>query len=222
MSTFISEEVNNNMRNKISLYNQKPADNKDDNPLRIRYNSIYKNSFDNIPSENFDSDELDILYNYSQQLGISIESETIILPSTNHYFYDAAEMKNIKAVTSLEELNKSRDLKGFLHSLYCNLQPKTYFIGFFTDDDRNFSMSQGFEQTRANTRKNNENIENGIKSRFPFLNMLYGVLDAKKYNILSGRMVELYLRTHGFKVVDMTMFNGITCFCALRQLPADC
>jgi hypothetical protein len=168
-------------------------------------------------SEKFISEGKKNLYEYLEWLGLANEKEYIILPSNNHFFYESEEIKNVKAITSLRELNKTRDLKKFLHSLYNNLQPKSYFIGCFKDDSNRKTPFVTGETSEIGKIQKEEDIENGISSRNSFLNLLYNILDAKIFNSLSGRTVNSLLKDSGFLVVDMTTYNGMTFFCAQRQ-----
>jgi hypothetical protein len=144
------------------------------------------------------------------------ESEMLVLSSSHHYFYDAEEMKNVKVVTSLKELNKISDLKGFLKTLSSTLQPNTFFLGHFTSNDSASSFIQDTLNPGRADIKISEDIDNGIRSRFTILNKIYNILDARSFSSLSNKTVELYLRNYGFKLVDMTATKMTTCFCAQR------
>lgn len=156
------------------------------------------------------------LINYIEWLGLSNDPNFIVLPSSHHYFYDAEEIKNVKTVINLKELNHIKDLKGFLHSIFRILPQKSYFIGTFLDNKKN----NGYELRKSNSsNKNmleNEAVENGIISRIPFLNMLYSLLDSKTNSHMSKSSVAQLMAGHGFKVLDITELNGLTYFCVQR------
>ena len=156
------------------------------------------------------------LLNYIDWLGLSNDPNFLVLPSTHHYFYDAEEIKNVKTVINLKELNHIKDLKGFLHSIFRILPQKSYFIGSFLDSKKN----NGYElRNSSSSHKNlmvNEAVENGIISRIPFLNMLYSLLDSKTNSYMSKASVAQLMSEHGFKVLDITELNGMTYFCTQR------
>lgn len=154
--------------------------------------------------------------NYIEWLGLDKDPDLLILSSMHHYFYDAEEMKNVKSVVNLKELNQIKDVKKFLHSVFHILPQRSYFIGSFVDNTK----KNGFELNHNNSKhwnnKNREAIENGILSKIPFLNMLYSLLDLRTNNHLSRKSVSLLIEGHGFKILDMTEINHLTYFCAQR------
>jgi hypothetical protein len=154
--------------------------------------------------------------NYLEWLGLDKDPDLLILSSMHHYFYDAEEMKNVKSVVNLKELNQIKDIKKFLHSIFHILPQRSYFIGSFVDNNKN----NGFELNHSNSKhwnkKNREAVENGILSKIPFLNMLYSLLDLRTNNHLSRKSVSLLIEGHGFKILDMTEINHLTYFCAQR------
>jgi hypothetical protein len=163
-------------------------------------------------SENFDK--------YIELLGFAKDPNLIVLPSEHHYFYDAEDMKKIKTVVNLKELNQIRQINSFLHSIFHIMEPKSYFIGCFVDNKK---QKGGFLRNNSSDyylKRNSEAVENGIVSSIPFLNMIYSMMDSKTNRYLSRINVTLLLEDHGFKVMDMTELNGLTYFCAqsLRTL----
>jgi hypothetical protein len=204
------------MRNKITINEQDTEKIQGNSGLKLVFDSGNWDTGSGTLGQKVYYEEADVLHQYARQLGFVNDSEMIELSSANHYFYDAEEMKNVKALTSRTELNRTKDIKSFLRSLYTILQPKSHFIGYFIDDHRKNDSFQNIKDSVVNSDELSEEIENGIKSRYPFLNKIYSVLDSRTYNILSGRTMELYLRNSGFKVIDMTHLNGITYFCAQR------
>ncbi|MFN8239979.1 MAG: hypothetical protein U0X39_04410 [Bacteroidales bacterium] len=154
------------------------------------------------------------LINYLGWLGFRRESEVLVLPSTHHYFYDAEEMRSVKVIANLKELNRIKDIKGFLHSLYINLQPRSYFLGCFTDNRKGNIFLESEKSDSDGTL--NEEVENSISSRIPFLNLIYNLMDSRTNNYLSGRLVSLILSESGFKVLDMKSEGGLTYFCTQR------
>jgi hypothetical protein len=127
--------------------------------------------------------------NYLEWLGLSRDPKLVVLSSVHHYYYDAEEMKNVKTVVNLKELNYIKDISSFLHSMFLILPPKSYLIGCFADNKKH--KKQGF--------------------------FSFSFLDAKTFNYLSRSNVTLLLENDGFKVADMTELNGLTYFCSQSQ-----
>lgn len=204
------------MRNRISLSNQESGDTRGTNQLNVLYNSTSQIFLEDKYGVIYTSEEQEILADYARRLCIGRESEMIVLSSNRHYYYDSEEMKKVRVVTSLKELNKISDLKSFLQSLYTCLQPKTFFLGHFTNNSNATGYFQAIENQQRIIGQKDEEIENGIRSRYALLNKIYNLLDAKAFNNLSRRTVELYLHNCGFRVIDMTIIKMTTCFCAQR------
>ena len=146
------------------------------------------------------------LINYIEWLGLDKDPNLVVLSSVHHYYYDIEEMKNVKTVINLIQLNQIKDLKSFLHSIYHILPAKSYFIGCFVDNEKTnvFALNEHTSDSEA--------VENGIISRIPFLNMIYNLMDSKTNKYMSRRSVNLLLEDHGFKILDMTEFNGLIYF----------
>jgi len=159
--------------------------------------------------------------NYLEWLGLSHDPKLVVLSSVHHYYYDAEEMKNIKTVVNLKELNYIKDISSFLHSMFLILPPKSYLLGCFADNKKQGIFSFRERKTESGTAKEAEEIKNGIASRVPILNTLFTFLDAKTFKYLSRSNVTLLLENHGFKVADMTELNGLTYFCSQSKRTLD-
>ena len=72
-------------------------------------------------------------YNYFESLDLIDDPNIIILPSTGHYFYDAEDMKEVKTVINMKQLNQTKQIKDFMHNIYHVLSHQCYFIGIFID-----------------------------------------------------------------------------------------
>jgi hypothetical protein len=157
--------------------------------------------------------------NYLEWLGFSNDLNLVVLSSVHHYYYDAEEMKNVRTLVNLIELNLIKQVTDFIYSIFNLIPSKSYFIGCFVDNQKNNKYSLKNTTVSNNYSKDSEAVENGISSRIPFLNVLYNLLDAKINKYLSKNEVAQMLNVRGFRVVDMTELNGLTYFCAQKQLP---
>lgn len=157
--------------------------------------------------------------NYVEWLGFASDPNLVVLSSTHHYYYDAEEMKNVRAVVTLIELNQVRDVRDFFSSISGMLETRSHLIGSFIDSQKINRYSLKDTSVKGNAVRDDEEVRNSISSRIPLLNTLYRFLDSKINKHLSGKEVDTLLRESGFRVEDMTELNGITYFCA-QKLPA--
>jgi hypothetical protein len=149
---------------------------------------------------------------YLSGLGLASEQGLLVIPPRNHYFYDFEELKSVKILVNLMKLNHVRELKGFLRKLSELLHHQASFVGCFIDDksrDRYSFKSRGLAGI---TSESQESYENGIESRIPFVNRIYGFIDAKTDRYLTRRAVQNLLNEFGFQVLSMTELNGVTYF----------
>ena len=150
------------------------------------------------------------LINYLEWLNLADDPNLVVLSSLHHYYYDAEEMKNVRTLVNLISVNELREAKGFLHSIYSILTPKSNFIGHFLDIKHHNSFS--FKKKNAD----DEAVENGILSKIPFINTLYNIMDSKTNRNYSKNDAFLLLEDNGFKVPDITELNRISYFHAKR------
>jgi hypothetical protein len=159
--------------------------------------------------------------NYIHSQSLDNDPNLVFLSSQHYYYYDAEEMKEVKTVINLKEINQIKQIKSFLHSIFRVLPRKSNFIGCFVDNEKingyELRNDQSFDQ-----KKNSLNaIENGIVSRIPFLNMVFSIMDSRTNKYMSRRSVTLLLESHGFKVLNMSEINGLTYFHAQKVRTVD-
>ena len=158
---------------------------------------------------------------YMDNLGLSSESDVVVLSSLHHYYYDAEEMTNVKTIINLKELNQIKELKDFLHSSFHILPPDCNLIGCFINNKKQNGFILNADPSDYYYKRNSDAIENGIVSSSPFLNKIYNVIDSKTNKYLSERSVFLILQEHGFNVTDFTEIDGLTYFCAKSLRTAE-
>ena len=164
----------------------------DKSPLRKRAKS-------NPVLETMLSEGSEYFFNYLDRMGLSHEPDLLILSSKHHYYYDHEDLRGVKILVKLKKLNFIKHLDSFLHVLFRMLPPRAKFIGCFTNSQS--PGNKGF----------NFNHSNGFFSRF--LNFL----DARTDRQLKKDEVTVMLESHGFKVLDMTEFNGEVFFSARNK-----
>ena len=154
----------------------------------------------------------EMFYNYLNSIGLSNDPTLIVLSSIHHYYYDSEEMNHAKTVVNLKELNRIKEIKSLLYSHLHFLPERCNFVGCFVNNNKiaRFEIRKGSTSSEKNIKS--DDVELGIVSRFPFINRLYSLMDSKTNSYMSKRSVALMLAVHGFKVMDMTEYNGITFF----------
>jgi hypothetical protein len=151
-------------------------------------------------------------YNYVDSRGLSKDASLIVLSSRHHYYYDYEEMNNAKTVVNLKELNRIKEIKSLLHSHLHFLPQRCNFVGCFVNSKNVERFTLRKDLTSVEKNRDSDNVELGIVSRFPFINMLYSLMDLKTNKYLSEKSVALMLGVHGFKIMDMKEVNGLTFF----------
>ena len=176
-------------------------------PARSTLMVIANEAIDNLITEGGEG-----FYNYVDSRGLSKDSSLIVLSSRHHYYYDYEEMNNAKTVVNLKELNQIKEIKSLLHSHLHFLPEKCNFVGCFVNNRKIERYTLRKSVTPKEKIRDSDDVELGIVSRFPFLNMLYSYMDSKTNNYLSEESVALMLGAHGFKIMNMEEVNGLTFF----------
>jgi hypothetical protein len=209
------------MRNRITIYEQELTDNTSTKSF-FRSNITRNDSSEtNSASDILVAEGAESFNNYIEWLGLDKDPDKVVLSSMHHYYFDAEEMKYVKTVINLKELNYVKEIKSFLNSISNILPHKSNFIGCFIDNKKQKGFALRNDFSDYHSKKNSEAIENGIISRIPFLNMLYSLMDSKTNKFFSKLSITILLEDYGFKVLDMTERNGLTFFCAQRLNPGD-
>jgi hypothetical protein len=152
-------------------------------------------------------------FDYVRLLGLEKDPNIIALSSLHHYYWDAEDLREVRTVVNLEQLNQVKQIRTFLLTINNILSHQSYFIGSFTDSrsrDVNFS---GFNTNRTPDERYDETMDNGITLRYSFLNIMNKITDKKTNRVLTKRSVMQLLDGAGLEVLDMTVLNGLTYFC---------
>jgi len=190
---------------------------------RIRRNLSLLNS----PVEISNSDEAidklvteggDSFYNYVDWIGLIKDPDLVVLSSVHHYFFENEELKNTKTIINLKQLNLIKEIDLFFHSIFKIVPPKSNFVGCFLDSKTQYEFAINNILSQYHAKNNIDPFENGIKSRNPFLNTVYNLLDSKTDRYLTKSNVASLLNRQGFKVIDMTKLNGLTYFHAQKSV----
>jgi hypothetical protein len=127
-------------------------------------------------------------YRYLKWQGLTSDPNLLVLSSKHHYYYDHNELNYTTTLIILKKLNLIQHIDSFLQVLHFVLSPGANFIGYFIE---------------SNAQKGS-----GLISRLNkgFTNLLDSRINRK----LDRDRVSKLLESHGFKVLDMTLINGLT------------
>ena len=128
--------------------------------------------------------------NYLDRQGLVNDPNTLVLSSNHHYYYDDSELESVTTLINMKKLNMISHLDGFLNTLCNVLAPKTNFIGCFSDSDNQ--------------------KDNGLYNRL--YKGLINFLDSRTDKDIDRKDVSRILETQGYKIMDMTVINGLTYF----------
>jgi hypothetical protein len=165
------------------------------NESKSRINSNDRQKVSKVSKKNEVTDKLaveidDNFLNYLNWHGLANEDKLLILSSRLHYYYDYEELKDVTTLINLKKLNLVKHLDDFLKSLYDGLSPKTNFVGCFAD----------------------RNSQKGISKTSRLYKRFLNFLDSKIDVEIDSEDFSRVLESHGFKVIDMTVINGLTYF----------
>ncbi len=135
---------------------------------------------------------------YLKSLGLSRENNIVVLSSRHHYFYDENELSHVSTLVNLRKLNTVKNPDEFLLTLAQVLPEDTNFLGCFTD---NGTSGKG---------------EIFFDTPIRFLKGIFSILDSRIYRYLDKKKIKEILEANGFKLVNMTVMNGITYFCSRK------
>ena len=174
----------------------------------VEANQVYKKLADE-GSENY--------FGYIDKLGLSGETNVVVLSSSHHYFYDDEDLKDVRIIINQKPLNFIKQLKDFLQTIHYILPRKTYFIGSFVDGKNSTSYLFGSPRNRYQMAEKVDPVENGISSRIPLLNMIYDIMDSRTNRYLTRKTATVMLEAAGFEILDMREINGLTFFEAISR-----
>ncbi len=179
----------------ISLLENVEVINEKTQRINVNADEISRKKSDSIPSIVDLMTEGSInFFNYLKSTGMSRETNLIILPSRNHFYYDSEDLKGVRILINLKKLNLIKHLDIFLKSLVRILPQGANFIGCFSD---------------SNTLK-----RDGLSHYHPsrLYSRLINFLDSKTDNNMNENEVSELLERNGLETVNMKEMNGLTYF----------
>jgi hypothetical protein len=145
--------------------------------------------------DNLSSNIREDFFQYLQFLQLENEPNLLSLSSTHNYYFDSNDLKNIRTIINLKELNNIKSLGSFLQTIARILPLKANFIGYFKNDTGNRSVFSFYQSTK-------------------FFNGLVNYFDCRTDRSLTKKEVSGLLEGHYLKVVDISDMNGMTYFCS--------
>ena len=181
-------------------------------------NDINKSSAVLTPAEYLATGKYRLYFEYLDWLGLADETETLILSPDKHFYYDDEEVKHVKVLVNLKNLNHIRQVKEFLYTVNQAMENRSYLVGSFIDRKYQYGFFANSLYSGSDANEGIDPVENGISSRIPLLNMLYDLIDSRTNNRnMTRKSVKMMLEITGFKVLDISEINGISCFCAQKN-----
>jgi hypothetical protein len=147
--------------------------------------------FENLAAEGGEN-----FFHYINWLGIGKDPNLMILSSIHHYYYDFNDLKGVKTLVNLKQLNQINHIDAFLNNILRVLPLKASFIGCFKDNKIHGNIALPFYQS------------------FRFLNGLMNIIDSKTDRFMSRKDVIKLLESHSFRIIDMTEISNVTYFCS--------
>jgi len=160
------------------------------------------------------------IVDYLSQIGLAPESSLLVIPSNRHFFYDKDDLKGVRTVVNLKQLNHIREMREFLAAISDLMTNKSTFIGCFVDNKTQNGFSDKYDALIGQFSEKAEVYENGIESRIPFINRMYNFIDSKTNRYLTRKSVTNMLTGCGLQVIGMTEINGLTYFYTQKIKPA--
>lgn len=157
------------------------------------------------------------LISYLEGMGLVNDPAILVIPSTRHFFYDAEDIKGVKTIVNLKQLNYVREIRDFLRKISELLPQESSFVGCFIDNKSQNGFSDKYSNLPRNLSEKAEAYENGIESRIPFINRMYSFIDLKTNRYLTKRTVTNLLEECSLQLTGMTEMNGLTYFHARRR-----
>lgn len=155
-------------------------------------------------------------YNYVEWIGLIEDPNLIVLPSVHHYYFDNNDLKNMSTLINLKQLNLIKDIESFFQSIFKIVPSNSNFIGCFLDNKTQYRFANNNILSQYLLKHRVDPFENGISSRYSFLNTAYNFMDSKTNRYLTKENVSILLNKQGFKVLDLKELNGLTYFHAKK------
>ena len=145
----------------------------------------------------FTTEEGKNFFRYLKTFNLAKDPDLLILPPKNHFYFDEKELKNIRTLVNLKNLNLIKDLNSFLYTLIRVLPQDANFLGHFSYNKFTFT---------------GDGLLSGLSSR------IINLLDQKTDHNMDKKEFTGRLRKFGFRIIDMTEMDGHIYFYAQKAI----
>ena len=159
-------------------------------------------------------------YYYIEWLGLPKNNNTLVLPISNHYYYQPKDFEEMDNIVNLRCLNQIRNLKSFLRSIHSNLKPNCYFTGCFTDNNKRI-LSTDVINNVSGRGDNHAQHDIKVSKASIFKERVNRLIDLRNNIKFSKDSVKSILKDIGFIVLGMSELNGKTYFCAQKRILSE-
>ena len=145
----------------------------------------------------FTTEEGKNFFRYLKTFNLTKDPDLLILPANNHFYFDEKELKNVRTLVNLKNLNLIKDLNSFLYTLIRLLPQNANFVGYFSYNKFSF---------------NGDGLFTGLSTR------INKFLDLKTDHNMDKKEFSERLHKFGFSIIDMTEMNGFVFFYAQKAI----
>lgn len=146
-------------------------------------------------SYGFTTEEGKNFFRYLKNFNLAKDPDLLILPPKNHFYFDEKELKNVRTLVNLKNLNLTKNLNSFLYSLFSLLPQNANFIGYFSYNKFTFT---------------GDGLITGLSER------ISKFLDLKTDHNMDKKEFSDRMQKFGFRIIDMTEMNGRVYFYAQK------
>lgn len=139
----------------------------------------------------FTTEEGKNFFRYLKTFNLAKDPDLLILPPNNHYYFDENELKNVRTLVNLKNLNQIKYLNSFLNTLIHILPEDANFLGYFSYNRFTFT---------------GDGLFTGLSIR------INKFLDLKTDHNMDKKGFSDRLQKFGFRIIDMTEMNGLVYF----------
>jgi hypothetical protein len=134
-------------------------------------------------------------FRYLKNFNLAKDPDLLILPPKNHFYFDEKELKNVRTLVNLKNLNLIKDLNSFLYSLISLLPQNANFVGYFSYNK--FTLT-------------GDGLFTGLSTR------ITKFLDLKTDHNMNKKEFADRMQKFGFRIIDMTEMDGLVYFYAQK------
>lgn len=157
------------------------------------------------------------MYNYLEKLELNSLSKSIVLLSSNHYFFKKEELRGIEMLVDIQNLSTRKTIEPYLNSIHSNIPDGCYFTGCFKAPTSKFSGKPDYHQYLFEFKQDLEEMGKGSDNLLGMIDKMINRLTISlSQNLTRADVEELFMKT-GFNVMDMTEINGRIYFSAIKK-----